>query len=116
MRRFFIDSFSFRGVISTNDMFKLISTADDVLGDCYEVPTGMTLSQCDSGARRNEWKLIYSGLDPFCCPNHPEYGYKIDTDEWDEENSPCGHLLFLDLKSGEKKELDYSNTFKLKSV
>lgn len=116
MKRFFIDSFSYRGVVSTNDMYKLISTVDNIIGDCYEVPAGTTLKQCESCIGSKDWKLIYSGLDPFCCSDHSEYGFKITSDEFDDEATPCGYIIFEDLKTGEQKHLNYDNTFELKEI
>ena len=114
MKRFFVDSSSYVGVISTNNMFKLISTVDNVMGDCYEIPIGTTLRQCLNAWNKINSKMIYSAHDPFCCIEKPEYGFNLDYEGIDENEDPSGKLFFVDLKTKERKILDFKNTFELK--
>ena len=113
MKRFFIDSFAYAGSISTDNIYKLISTTDNVVGDCYEIPSGLSRTQLINGSRVAEWKMIYSANDPYCDSEKLEYGFRIESDEYDEENEPCGRIIFVDLKTGEKKALTYSDVFEL---
>jgi len=111
VKRFYIDGLEYANVISTNDMFKLISTVDNVMGDCYEVPPKTTLTQCCNHWDKVVSKIMYSAQDPFCCKDKSEYGFQLDSDERDEDGDLVGEVVFVDLKTGSRKKLDYSDTF-----
>lgn len=114
-RRFYIESQDGGKLLySTKNIIQAIFTADDCIGDLWEVPIGTTRMQIKNNFSSLNAKLLFSGRDPFCRQLPNKYQIHLMPSNRDEEGNPDGELVVLDLLNNKRYTLLEVETKELK--